>query len=78
MKLIPATHDEEFEVTIIPNKKFDIGAGKGKTIERKVRGGTVGIILDARCRPIMLPEDHNERITALQSWNKELDIYPEI
>jgi len=78
MKLIPATHDEEFEITIIPNKKFDIGGGKGKTIERKVKGGTVGIILDARCRPIILPEDHNERITALQSWNKELDIYPEI
>ncbi|MCK5852304.1 glutamate mutase L [bacterium] len=78
MKLIPATHDEEFEVTIIPNKKFDIGAGRGKTIERKVKGGIVGIILDARCRPIMLPEDHNERISALQSWNKELNIYPEI
>jgi len=77
MKLIPAAHDEEFEVTITPNKKFDIGAGKGKTIERKIRGGNVGIILDARCRPIVLPEDHNERIKALQSWNKELNIYPE-
>ena len=78
MKLIPAARDEEFEVTITPNKKFDIGAGRGKTIERKIRGGNVGIILDARCRPIVLPEDHNERIKALQSWNKELDIYPEI
>jgi len=77
MKLIPSTHEEEVEVTIIPNKKFDAGAGRGKTVERKVKGGIVGLILDARCRPIILPEDHNERITALQSWNKELDIYPE-
>ena len=78
MKLIPATRDEEFEITINPNKKFDIGAGKGKIVERKIKGGVVGIILDARCRPIQLPENHDERITALQSWNKELDIYPEI
>ena len=78
MKLIPATYDEEVEITITPNKKFDIGAGRGKTIERKVKGGVVGIILDARCRPIILPEDHNERINALQTWNKELNIYPEI
>ena len=77
MKLIPATRDEEFEITINPNKKFDIGAGKGKTVERKIKGGVVGIILDARCRPIILPENHDERITALQSWNKELGIYPE-
>ena len=78
MKLIPATYDEEVEITITPNKKFDIGAGRGKTIERKVKGGVVGIILDARCRPIILPEAHNERINALQTWNKELNIYPEI
>jgi len=78
MKLIPATRDEEFEVIVSPSKKFDVGGGRGKTVKKKIRGGVVGIILDARCRPIHLPEKHDERITALQKWNEELNIYPKI
>ena len=77
MKLIPATADDEIEITVFPSKKFDVGGGRGKAVTKKIHGGVVGIILDARCRPIQLPKTHDERISALQEWNKELKIYPE-
>ena len=77
MTLVPLAREEEVEVTVIPHRKFDAGAGRGKTVKQNVRGGVVGLILDARCRPIQLPAVHDERIAALQRWNKALNIYPE-
>jgi len=76
MKLLPLSADEKINVIITPNRKFDVGAGRGKAITKTVSGGAVGLILDARCRPIMLPEDRQERINCLQNWNRELNIYP--
>lgn len=40
------------EVSITPARGFDVGNGPGREITRTVRGGTVGLILDARGRPI--------------------------
>ena len=54
-----------------------MGAGYGKAVTKKVKGGVVGLILDARCRPIQLPASQEDRVKLLQIWNKELDIYPE-
>jgi len=34
----------------------------------KVRGGVCGVVLDARGRPIMLPEDAGRRIDLLKEW----------
>ncbi len=76
MKLIPLSTEENINVTVIPDRKFNAGAGRGKTVTKTVSGGAVGLILDARCRPIMLPEDRQERIQYLQNWNNELNIYP--
>lgn len=76
MKLLKLPADQEIEVTITPNRKFSIGAGRGKQITRKIKGGEVGIILDARCRPIQLPANADERIAALTAWNTALDVYP--
>jgi uncharacterized protein (TIGR01319 family) len=77
MKRIPLDAEEEVTLTITPAKGFDIGAGKKKTVTKKVHGGVVGIIIDARGRPLSLPDSPQERIVALKKWNKELDIYPE-
>ncbi len=35
-----------------PSAASTVGAGPGKPIEREVRGGTVGLVLDARGRPL--------------------------
>jgi uncharacterized protein (TIGR01319 family) len=75
MKLVPLGEDK-VKATIFPAKGFDAGAGRGKEIEATLEGGTVGIILDGRGRPLTLPEDKKERVRKLAEWNKALNIYP--
>ena len=48
IKLLPLGPDETAEVTIDPARGFDVGAGPGKQVRRKVTGGTVGLFLDGR------------------------------
>jgi hypothetical protein len=54
---------------------FDFGAGPGKPITRKVRGGPLGVIFDARGRPLALPTDLSERRACLNKWIKALRVY---
>ncbi|MDD4052242.1 MAG: glutamate mutase L [candidate division Zixibacteria bacterium] len=59
-----------------PARNLDLGAGKGNKVEREVSGGVVGIILDGRGRPFVLPTDNVERIAALRRWMLEMKAYP--
>jgi hypothetical protein len=59
-----------------PAGKLDLGEGSGKSIERNLSGGVVGIILDGRGRPFHLPTDDAKRVSKLIEWMTELDIYP--
>ncbi len=68
---------ERVRVTVTPERGVDAGAGRGRPLEREVRAGTVGIVLDARGRrPFALPEGAEARIAALRAWNRALDAYP--
>ncbi len=58
-----------------PEKGLDMGAGPGKPITREVRGGTVGIIFDARGRPLILPTTDAERRASVTRWLKDLSVY---
>jgi len=75
MKLIPLG-PEKVQATISPAKGFDAGAGRGKEFQATLEGGTVGIILDGRGRPLQLPEDKKQRVAKLMEWNQALNIYP--
>lgn len=65
------------EVTLEPVRGFDVGAGPGKPLSRTVHGGTVGIILDGRGRPLVLPTDRANCRSQVKQWNAALDLYPE-
>ena len=56
------------EATITPTKNFDIGAGKGKSRTVPVEGGVVGLVIDTRGRPIVLPAEQSARVAKLQEW----------
>ena len=60
-----------------PAKKFNLGAGPGAVLEAKIEGGMVGLILDARGRPLLLPKDDAKRIEMLTKWQKAIEMYPE-
>ena len=76
MKLIRLDLDETATVQLNPERKFDIGKGKGVPVEAVVHGGTVGIIFDCRGRPLEITEDPATRIKLLKQWMLELDVYP--
>ncbi|GAH84263.1 unnamed protein product, partial [marine sediment metagenome] len=76
MRLIPLPEGERAEVTLDPVRRFDVGAGPGRALTATVQGGVVGVVIDARGRPLQLPEDDAERIAALRAWNAELEVYP--
>ncbi len=67
---------ETAQVTVDPTRRFDCGAGRGRRVTATVEGGQAGLILDARGRPIVWPEDE-AREAAVRAWLAALDAYPE-
>ncbi|MCX6344552.1 MAG: glutamate mutase L [Armatimonadetes bacterium] len=74
LTVIPLGLGETKEVTIRPGRNFDMGAGKGKPVTAKVEGGTVGLMIDTRGRPMQLPTDKKLRISKLQEWHSSLGL----
>jgi len=69
--------NEKAKLKIEPARGFDVGTGPGKQLEATVEGGVVGIIIDTRGRPLVLPTSDDERRNKLLEWFKEMDAYPE-
>jgi hypothetical protein len=59
-----------------PSRDFDVGKGRGVPMDATVQGGTAGLIIDCRGRPLTLPQDPAVRISMLKTWIEELGIYP--
>ena len=76
LRLLPLGEGETVTVTIEPERGFDFGAGPGKKVERQVKGGTVGLVLDARGRPLVLPADRGASRTLVEAWVTALGLYP--
>ena len=72
--VIPLGRHEFKDITITPEKTFNVGAGKGKPVTKKLEGGTVGIIVDGRGRPLELPEDTATRIAKLREWLESMGL----
>jgi len=73
LKAIPAgTYKPGTMLEIIPARSLDIGEGSGKSVRVAYREGTVGLILDARGRPLDLAGDPEARHQQLDSWLWEM------
>src|SRR5688572_7894093 len=78
IRLFPLGDGERATVSVEPDRGFDCGAGAGKPIEREVRGGTVGLILDARGRPLSLPAERETGRALVEAWVNALQLYPQL
>lgn len=76
MKLYPLSADEEADIEVNPTRHFNLGRGMGSAIKEKVRGGVVGLVIDARGRPLDIPAAKDKRMQQLGNWAKALDAYP--
>jgi hypothetical protein len=75
IKQIPLDEGQEVQADLNPHGKLNVGRGR-RRVKTTVHGGVVGVVIDARGRPLVLPEDPLERKQTLLSWFKALDLYP--
>lgn len=74
---IPLPSGETAAVTVTPARGFDLGRGPGRRVTRTLTGGEVGLLCDARGRPLALPDDPSVQRAQLLAWNRNLNVYPE-
>src|SRR5215813_1936812 len=74
IRLLPLEADQEAGIEVTPARGFDFGAGDGKRVTGKVKGGEVGVMLDARGRPIAVATDEAARVHQLQAWARAVDL----
>jgi len=64
-------------VSAVPDRAFDLGAGRGRPVSARIPGGCVGLIVDARGRPLELADEPLARVGSLRAWHRALGVYPE-
>lgn len=70
--------DEHATATLTPLQGgLDVGAGPGRPFEGRLRGGEVGIVIDTRGRPIVVPDPPEVRVPKLETWVRNLGEYPD-
>jgi hypothetical protein len=69
LEVLPLPLGQEAVVELSPKRGFDVGlGGSGKTDKRRVSGGLTGLIVDARGRPLSLPDEPAQLRERMQRW----------
>jgi hypothetical protein len=74
IEVIPLRLNEQALLTLTPAPTVDVGLGPGERARaaEEIDGGLIGLIIDARGRPLQLPTDETERQARLLQWNQAL------
>ncbi len=74
LKKIPLPVGRAAKLRLQPLHRFDIGmGGAGRGGELNIKGGQLGIIVDARGRPLQLPAKPGQRRQMLRKWQRTLE-----
>lgn len=69
IEVIPLEAGQKATLELRPSRQFDIGWGrKGRGAVAEVDGGPLGIVIDARGRPLAVPDGQDERRRVVQKW----------
>ena len=68
LEILPLPLGQRGKLTLRPRGGIDVGFGPGRGVTRDVNGGTVGVLLDGRGRPLALPDDPQARRALIQEW----------
>ncbi|MGR3318014.1 MAG: glutamate mutase L [Candidatus Anammoxibacter sp.] len=75
LRLIPLPEDATGEIEVLPKRGFDVGNGKGQPIKQEIKGGVVGVIIDARGRPIIIGNDNEINKSLVSNWAEVFKAY---
>lgn len=70
IEIIPLKLNEQALLTLYPASTVDVGLGPGERARaaEEIDGGLVGLIIDARGRPLPFSSNENERQARLLQW----------
>jgi MutL-like protein len=73
---LPLSAGEQALLGLYPVPSVDVGLGPGQRARASepVEGGALGLIVDARGRPLALPAADDERIARLAAWRRALGL----
>lgn len=76
IEVIPLKVNEQALLTLFPAPGVDVGLGPGERARaaEEIDGGLVGLIIDARGRPLALPANDVERHARLTQWMQALNV----
>jgi hypothetical protein len=68
LELLPLGMGQTARLALQPLHRSDIGNGPGRNATIQVAGGVMGVVIDARGRPLVLPEDPVRRRELFKKW----------
>jgi hypothetical protein len=76
IEVLPLGQHQRARLMLYPAPGVDVGLGPGERaqISDSIEGGYLGIIIDARGRPLFLPQETEPRIATLRQWYAALGI----
>lgn len=72
LKVLPLGVNQSARLQLHPYANVDVGGGKGHAIEIDVVGSAIGVVIDARGRPLVLPDDPARRRALIHKWFADL------
>jgi hypothetical protein len=68
LEILPLESGQTARLELRPLHRADIGLGPGKAADLDVPGSLLGIVIDARGRPLHLPIETDQRRELLKKW----------
>ncbi len=68
LEILPLENGQTARLELRPLRRADIGLGPGKGADLDVPGSLLGIVIDARGRPLHLPAEADQRRELLKKW----------
>lgn len=68
LEILPLGMGQTARLTLQPRHRSNIGNGPGRSAALRVAGSVMGVVIDARGRPLALPEDPVRRRELFKKW----------
>ncbi len=68
LELVPLMPGQKASLQVHTVGRVSLGGNRAGVFKAEIEGGALGLIIDARGRPIMLPADADKRRTKVQQW----------
>jgi hypothetical protein len=68
VRLVRLEWGEPAEIAVRPHRRLNLGRGNGRTVALRARGGMLGLVCDARGRPLPLPRTAEDRARIYSRW----------